>query len=308
MIYEYALQPRLLTQWAGNDRDYAEFLREYGLGSPRIITSFPKQSASRLRRYLLREGPTNLQSRQAQRYLEMITKILESLVFRDGFECRSADWVENVTTENERASFDVVLAEAGVDIDRCLSPENMYMQESVWNHSRQKDISRTHTDLNASLKNLLRLSKDKVVIIDTFGWNSRAIATIQSLVGEIYTDRVHSEIPDVLLYYKEKIDRNRASNSSPSATIVKTQILRGLPHGQSQINLGVYELKDIDGKDIFHNRCILTEHGGVSLGHGIDLTNDQNHTDEIHLMEKEIYLKYWDQFVDNNCFRITTQS
>ena len=33
MIYEYALEPAVLTSWASNDRDYAEFLREYGLGT-----------------------------------------------------------------------------------------------------------------------------------------------------------------------------------------------------------------------------------------------------------------------------------
>ena len=43
MIYEYALEPAVLTSWASNDRDYAEFLREYGLGTPRIVSSFPKK-------------------------------------------------------------------------------------------------------------------------------------------------------------------------------------------------------------------------------------------------------------------------
>ncbi len=43
MIYEYALDPAVLSTWASNERDYAEFLREYGLGTPRIISSFPKK-------------------------------------------------------------------------------------------------------------------------------------------------------------------------------------------------------------------------------------------------------------------------
>lgn len=43
MIYEYALDPVVLSTWASNERDYAEFLREYGLGTPRMISSFPKK-------------------------------------------------------------------------------------------------------------------------------------------------------------------------------------------------------------------------------------------------------------------------
>jgi hypothetical protein len=308
VIYEYALQPSLLVNWASNDRDYAEFLREYGLGSPRLVSSFPKQKASKLRRYLLSEGPGDQQSMTAQRYLEIVNKVVESLVLRDGFDCRSDSWIENVKSESERVAFNVVLSESDINSDKSVTPEKMYVPDSIWNHPRQQTITRTSTALTASIKNLLRLSKDSVVIIDTFGWNERAVAAIQSLIHEIFVDRVHSEIPEVCLYYKEKVVRNNVAHPSPAASYVKSQIFDGLHGVEESIVIKVFEVKQIEGNDVFHNRCILTEHGGVSLGHGIDLSNDPNHTDEVKLMEKAIYDKYWQQFVDDNCFKIVSES
>jgi hypothetical protein len=38
------------------------------------------------------------------------------------------------------------------------------------------------------------------------------------------------------------------------------------------LQFGVYELDDMPGHDVFHNRYLLTEFGGVSLGHGVDLS------------------------------------
>jgi nucleoside-triphosphatase THEP1 len=308
VIHEYALQPSLLKSWATNDRDYAEFLREYGLGSPRLISSFPKQKVSKFRSYLLSEGPADEQSRDAGRYLEMVNKLLESLVFRNEFECLSPDWVENVKAENERIPFNVVLTENKVDVDECLTPDGMYVLNSAWNHKRQRDIKRTHEYLNQAVKNLLRLSKDKVVIIDAFGWTEKAISTIHSLIGQIFVNRVHSEIPELYLYYKEKVDRKATTNSSPSASEVKSKIVQSLNGIEAGLKINVVELRQLAGNDVFHNRCILTEHGGVSLENGIDLSNDPNHTDEIKLMEKEIYDKKWRQFVDDNCFEVVSES
>lgn len=67
MIYEYALEPAVLTLWASNNRDYAEFLREYGRGTPRIASSFPMKKATKLRSYLMQHCPQDAQSLAGQR-------------------------------------------------------------------------------------------------------------------------------------------------------------------------------------------------------------------------------------------------
>lgn len=77
MIHEYAIEPNVILTWASNGRDYAEFFREYGLGTPRIISNFPKSKPAKFRSYLLKHCPANSESLQVQRYIEIVQKIAE---------------------------------------------------------------------------------------------------------------------------------------------------------------------------------------------------------------------------------------
>jgi len=308
MIHEYALDPELLKSWASNDRDYAEFFREYGIGTPRLISSYPKEKKSKLRNYFLREAPADQQSRQGLRYVEMVTQLLESVVLRCGLDCRSGIWSDDVRPENERAPFSAILSVDEIDTPNSLIPANMYLRDSIWNHPRQKDITRTLVGLNEVAEDFLRFSTREVVIVDAYGWTDRAIVAIKSLVEAASKSKIHDQMPEFYLYYKEKVDRSRAGNSSPSADFVKQQILSDFQERGAEVQLHVFELKEREENDVFHNRCILTEHGGVSLGHGVDVSNDVHHTDEAKLLEKHIYEKHWRQFMSDTCFDVVSQA
>ena len=303
MLHEYAFSPELLRKWAGNDRDYREFFREYGLGSPRLSSTFPKLKTSKFRSYFLRNGPVDEQSKQALRYTEMIDYLAEALIYRDGFECTKGEWGKDVIEEDNRNQFHAMISTELLDSPRSLTPENMYLENSVWGHCRQYSVPRRYQEIAPHLKNILRLAAKSVVIVDTFGWNERSIDFILHLVSDALSDRVYSVIPEIHLYFKEKYDK-----SNPTAQAVKSSIEQGLPGTIEKISLTVTELREKDGSDVFHNRCILTEHGGISLGHGIDVSEDINHTDEITLLEKDVYEKKWNQFLNGSCFEVVSQA
>ncbi|MDI3323395.1 hypothetical protein QKW35_03310 [Pontibacterium granulatum] len=303
MIHEYALDPELLKTWASSDRDYNEFFREYGLGTPRLASSFPKQKAAKYRNFYLREGPADEQSLQAQRYIEMVNHLTCALVHRDGFECASSEWSESVISEDAREPFYALLASAPLESDRCLTPATMYSRESIWNHPRQQNVARTYESCSPVLRDVLRLAKDRIVFVDSFGWNQRAIGFIGRLIGDAFQGRVHSAIPEIVLYYKKK--RN---GGTPSASHVKAEIERRVGGCAQALILRVYELEEIEGEDVFHNRCILTELGGVSLGNGVDVSERPSHTDELTLLEREVYEKKWKQFVEELCFEVVSQA
>jgi hypothetical protein len=160
MIYEYALEPAVLTSWASNDRDYAEFLREYGLGTPRIVSSFPKKKASKLRSYLLQHSPQDEQSLAGQRYTEMVLKVVESIVVRDVQLQNTAEWAEAAVVENRRAPFDVILSSTEIQEGNNVTPASMYSQGSIWNHPGQVNVLRTNEGLLAAVVNLIRLADE----------------------------------------------------------------------------------------------------------------------------------------------------
>ncbi|MEP0357400.1 hypothetical protein [Paraglaciecola sp.] len=307
MIYEYTLEPSLLTKWADSSRDYSEFLREYGIGTSRLFSSFPKRKASKLRSYLLKAGPQDDQSLHGRRYTEMVNKLVECLVFRETPNYQSTNWTDIVTIENERLPFGVILSSQSLETEKNITPDNMYSATSIWNCVNQLNIQRTNPGLMTAFNDLVRLATEQIVVVDTFGWTTEAISFMRHLINSIPTNRVNQKLPLLTLFYKEKRG-GKTGGGSPSADHVKTQIMQEVSAELSDIELQVIELKEIDGNDVFHNRCLLTELGGVITGHGIGVSGEEHHSDEAILMAADIYQKKWAQFVEELNFGIVSES
>ncbi|MCX0435723.1 hypothetical protein [Aeromonas veronii] len=303
MIHEYALDPELLKAWAANDRDYREFFREYGLGTPRLSSSFPRQKQSKYRSFYLGKSPRDAQSLQARRYEAMVEHLADALVYRDGFECTSNDWCDNVQAEDTRLPFHGVLASNPLDSPRSLTSATMYSDGSLWYHPRQRLVARTYESCSPVLRDMLRLAKDKILIVDPYGWNQRAIEFIGRLINDAFNGRVHSTVPELILCYKSKRD-----GGSPEAGYVKIQIEKLIERQLPGLKLKVYALDNRDGHDVFHNRYLLTELGGVSLGHGVDLSGHEAHTDDMTLLERNVYDEKWRRFVYMTDFTILSQA
>jgi hypothetical protein len=303
MIHEYALEPTVLSAWASNDRDYAEFLREYGLGTPRLVSSFPKKKASKLRSYLLQHSPHDTQTLSGQRYTEMVIKITESIVIRAVADHVTSVWSEAAVNENQRNPFGVILSSSAIDGENNITPDSMHLQGSAWNHCDQLDIQRTNAGLLPAFGNLVRLSSKHIVIVDPFGWTKDAIGFIQYMINFIFHNRFTDCFPKITLFFKKTYD-----GRNPTADHVKSLVMQGLNGEIESFEFEVFELKDAAEGDVFHNRCILTEHGGVSTGHGIGVSNNEAHTDEATLMRSKIYQKKWRQFIENNCFDVVSSA
>ncbi|MEY4588722.1 MAG: hypothetical protein RL497_798, partial [Pseudomonadota bacterium] len=160
---------------------------------------------------------------------------------------------------------------------------------------------RTHDSLCRGISNLLRFASEHVVVIDAYGWTTEAINQMQHFIKEISCDRLNSKLPTVTLFFKE-------SGKSASSNHVKQQILLDANFRKLDIKIEVIVLEEILGSDVFHNRCILTEHGGVLIGHGIGVSGVSAHTDEIVLMNSTLYQKKWKQFMEGGFFKFISQA
>lgn len=308
MIYEYALEPTVLSSWASNERDYAEFLREYGLGTPRIISSFPKKKKSKLRSYLLQHSPGDSQSLTGQRYTEMVIKLVESIVARGVQEYEVVNWQETAVIENHRIPFGVILSSMMIGETNNITPHSMYSQGSIWNHPDQLPVSRTNAGLFSIVSNLICLAENKIVIIDPYGWTTEAINFIQFMLQSVPRNRVADNFPVIMLFYKEKRGSGNNGGGSPSANHVKHQIIQSSAGDLPNLQVQVFELRERGDADVFHNRCILTEHGGIITGHGFGVSGEEEHTDEAVLMRPAIYHKKWNQFVERNGYEVVSEA
>lgn len=308
MIHEYALEPTVLSAWASNDRDYAEFLREYGLGTPRIVSSFPKKKISKLRSYLLQHGYQDAQSLSGRRYTEMVLKLTESIVIRDVADHQATTWSETAVAENHRYPFSVILSSSAIEVGNNITPNSMYLNGSAWNHCGQMAVQRTNVGFLSAIRNLVRLSSRHIVIIDPFGWSAEAVGFVRFMIDDISHNRLTDAFPKITIFFKEKRGSGNTGGGSPSAGHVKNQVMQGLGVGFENIELEIFELREAAEGDVFHNRCILTEHGGVITGHGIAVSGNEAHTDEAVLMGAGVYQKKWQQFIENICFEIVSSA
>lgn len=306
MIYEYALEPAVLISWASNDRDYAEFFREYGLGTPRIISSFPKKKKSKLRSYLLQYSPVDSQSLAAQRYVEMVQRVVESLVLRDVQEHEASSWIEKVVIENRRVPFDVILSLTSTEEQNSITPSSMYSKGSIWECPWQLNVQRTNDDFLLKVSNLIRFPAKEIVFIDPFGWKQPSIDFILNITRLVINNRLTSELPVINIVYKE--GPRGMPPIAPDASYLKSKISELLDEDAASLQIKLLEVREVEGGDVFHNRCILTEHAGVEAGNGITLTNNEAHTDELKLLNVEIYQKKWRQFVDRDEFEVVSEA
>lgn len=177
----------------------------------------------------------------------------------------------------------------------------MYDPGSIWNHRSQIDFQRTRSAFHAVIENMIRLASECAIVIDAYGWTKDSITMLQTIINSLHHGRIRPQLPRVSLFYKE-------GNSSPDAQYVKEQIVNGLDVDGRKIDFGVFALREVAGSDVFHNRCILTELGGIMIGHGIGVPDNPAHTDEATLMHPDVYIKKWRQFVDERRFEVVSHA
>lgn len=293
MIYEYAIDPEVILKWAGNTRDYSEGIREYGLGTPRILSSFPRQKARKLRSFLLQAAPLDDQSLHSRRYVELVNALTETSVNRPVLNTGSSDWITNLLLMREAGpAFDLVITEYNERIPGALKPSGLYSNDSFWNHPKQECMERTIEDLNRVIGNFLKYSSDQVFVVDPYAWNDRSILVIQNIIEKLQ-HRINSQDPmTVSIFYKQKHKKD-----NPNSKAVLEKILRDIPNLSCSLTVCVKELDTSENLDIFHNRYLLTPLGGVILGSGVDVSEDPNHTDDAILMDKFLYARRWNQYV-----------
>ena len=265
MIKEFALDPALLLHWAKTERDYREFFREYGRGTPRLISSFPKTKFSKLRSYLIKRSEYLENERAKMRYIEMVEALAEGLVCRTCDTSSANSWYDSVQIENQFNPFDTILSSDKINLDSAVSLDDMY-DSKLWNLPFQLNIKRTQDDILNHLDSFVKTTKEYLVFVDAFCYQSRAIDIISKLINKLEKRKSKEVIPKVLVFYRE-------NRNSKGVHYIKESILAKIK-SDLEIDLIISELRPSPGHDAFHNRYILNDCGGVLLPYGFDLSDE----------------------------------
>jgi len=291
MIQEYAIDPESLVTWA-RDRLACRHIKDnFGIGTPRIMSDFPKLKNWRKQ---LRIAATSLDDTSRSNLEELFKLLIEKTVTRSGCEYDGNDlWIDNVEKENKRHLFKAILATDNPNNNEqvLLSDEVGDWPAKLWDAPDRLTAKRDMLSMTNILRPLLQKSTEILFVdpffrADEYRFREPVCAFLRESINcSIYPTKQRVEI-HVSADYR----------NSPPADYFKKECLAKLPQKiPKNLELKIRRWKQKPDREKLHNRYILTELGGVSFGIGLD-SGQKGETDEVNLLSRDQWWLRWNQY------------
>ena len=261
------------------------------MGCPRVPSRCPK--AWRKQVY---EALHSASDMDRARLEEIIVRLSECTVRRPDIAWDGdKPWLENAQTEHSRAPFRAMLATSNPSgHPAVLVVEDLEEDNPLWDVPRGRLVSRSAADLAGALSPMLRLAEEIVFVDPHFGpENRRHREPLKAFLRAATCDR-----PGAAL---RRVEVQCAADSTSTMEFFRGECLRSLPRCIPQgIRVDLIRLRERqpDGEKL-HNRYLLTNLGGVSVGIGLD-EGPGTQFDDLNVLTREQYEKRWKQYCSDD--------
>ena len=270
MIYEYAVQPEAI----GADWETFRYLIEkFGVEHGRLISCLP--GLRRAWEKNVMEAAKNSGFSEINRARTEV--MLSKSKHRTGNFHRyrrydnKAPWARNILLEHTRRPFRAIICNEGEILDeKTLTPDECSDDHPLFRASSHKNVKRTAEDIADTLFHLVLVSKEIDLVDPYFDLASNGknyAAPLKRLFEKLVAV---SSTPKTIRIHKKPPERCK---SNPSFKFFKEKVkkhMKGvLPDGFS---LEIYTWSERSRGEDFHDRYLLTEKGGITLGAGFSST------------------------------------
>ena len=261
MIYAFALEPRVVATW-GRREEFRFIHDKFGLGTPRVLLELPRFIDWKNNVYAA-AGKLDLSPKDWKRLEEIFRIFTEhrcrrpSSVYQDVLT-----WLENAEREHQQSEFRAIIATENPRRNPVvvLGDDLGLPKARLWMCDTGATPSRSTEDLAAVLSAMLINCRQLHLVDPHFGpENARHRKLLEALMDVLSGHavapeviRVHSSAKSVLRFFEEEA----------------AKMAERLPKGYS---VEFARLKQREGGEKLHNRYVLTDLGGVSLGAGLDV-------------------------------------
>lgn len=288
MIHAFALQPELVATWARRS-EYRFIHDKFGVGATRALLELP--SFTEWKRLVYDTAKTlGLSEQDEVRLAELFRVFAEH-------KCRRADavydgvlsWLENGEREYDRRPFAGILATENPRGHRAvLLSDDLLQTETRWACPPGHTTDRTAEGLAVLLTGMLVNCRILHLVDPYFGpENARHRKVLEALTGVLAANGVKPELIRIHCGVKPPLSFFEESAAEMAARI---------PSG---ITIEFRRWAQRSGGDRFHNRYILTDLGGVSLGLGLE-AGKPGESDELLLLPAPQYVRRWAQYDGND--------
>jgi hypothetical protein len=283
VLKEFALEPEALASW----ESFRYLIEKFGVSHGRVISRFPKQW-----KRLVYEAAQKALSGTAQlsRIEVKLNALGDDVVFptaRPGGD-GSKPWIERALVEHAREPFAGIIARANPrNQAHVLLHSDVDEQDPRFHSSSQMEIERTAANLVGCASFLLRHTTtvkwvDHVMDLRQPRWRRPFCEALNVLtrVGRPVHFELHRrfgneiEKRNLRQQYEEAFRRYRVAG----------------------VTLALY----LHPEQVMHDRFILTERGGIQIGHGLDDNEDGGSapTANVTLLEPSIFQVQWRKYSD----------
>lgn len=283
MLFEYAVEPALVATWA--DRRTGRYFRDkFGIGSPRLISRFPKRWKKRALDAAWKASETEGGGEVARRRMEeLIQQLSEVMVERRGAVWDAErSWTENAA--GQEAPFHAILARRNPTGDpKVLVADELDESTPGWVAPYGRAVARKAETIADAVGGMLRIATDIIFVDPYFAPGRRDfVRVIASCVRAGCTGRA-GRSARVRIFSSDREETNGTREHFRAGC--RQRLPREFPAGQAVV---IRRLGERTGGENLHNRYILTELGGVSLGAGLD-ESEAGATDDLNLLANHQY-------------------
>lgn len=288
MIHAFALDPRLVATW-GRLAEFRFIHDKFGLGTPRVLLELP--AFSKWKRAVYAAANELALSQADMKRIEELFRLFSEHKSRraDSVYDGLITWLENAEREHGRKPYAAILA---TDNPRghpaVLVGDQLGPSDARWTCSLGETAARTPEALAATLSALLVNARVLHLVDPHFGpENDRHRRVLEALLDVLSTHGIKLDVICVHCSAKSELAffEQEAARMAPR-----------LPQG---ITVEFARWRQRDGGDKLHNRFVLTDLGGVSLGVGLD-AGKAGETDDLLLLPRAQYERRWEQYVGDN--------
>ncbi|MFP3868510.1 MAG: hypothetical protein ACLFUU_10155 [Desulfobacteraceae bacterium] len=289
MIYEYAIEPELVATW-GNIDKYRYFYEQIGLGTPRIMSDYPK--LKNWRRRVLQAAAGFKGTYDYLRIEELIKRLTEIRIFREGSNYDgNISWLENAAKEHVKHPFQAILARQHRDGNQNILTDDNLDTSTKWAVKRGKIIPKISKEMAEIVAPMLSKCNVAIFIDPHFGPElSRYRSPLKAFLSAIVKNR-RKVLPHLV-----EVHTSEKSTSEFFKQSCEEEMPRIIPHGLVVI---FKRWRERPGGDKLHPRLILTDIGGVKFEYGLDEQN-AGVTDDVTLLEIDQYRFRWSQYASDS--------
>lgn len=291
MIYEYALEPALLSNW----KDFRYFPEKFGVAQGRLISRYPKRWKK-----IVYEALAGCGEIERKRIEDRLQTIDDRMLKRRHEWDSQQDWLPNAEAEHARRPFHAILARTNVNRQEfVLEGDSLDETHLLWCVSRSCIVARSARGMAACVAPLLRVCQEVLFIDPHFGpENLRHRRPLEAFLTALLERRQDEEPP-------QRVEMHLGEKSA--AHFFSSECERWLPAIiPTGMRVRLVRWKQRDNGEKLHNRFILTDRGGVRFGVGLDDGGD-GETDEVELLERDTYKVRWAQYTSTPAFDLVDE-